>query len=239
MDWCLAFSVIFQSRQIILKRQEILPGMKIMKKILTVITVRNHTICLKWRQSQNGNVKKKTVSVSLIGCDVLSNPERYRHGQAILKGLTKHQTRKWRQIMRTFVVLTVSIVLVSILFCPMVMSAPSMPDDLQIVQPDPSLRKELSAFFSKWDGTSGPTKVFVIVEKIDEEKASLYIWRDGFYPEGVTLGWVRYEAKVIKEYGKYKLWLIGPRGNVVLTVKGNYLDYSAGSNANYRLTRVP
>ncbi len=33
-----------------------------MEKILTVITVRNHTICLKWRQSQNGTVKNQTVT---------------------------------------------------------------------------------------------------------------------------------------------------------------------------------
>ena len=141
--------------------------------------------------------------------------------------------------MRTFVVLAVSIVLVSILFCPMAMSAPSMPDDLQIVQPDPSLPKELSAFFGKWESIAYPMVLFVIVEKIDEEKASLCIWRDGFYPPEVTLGWARYEAKVIKEYGKYKLWFIGPRGNVILTLKGNYLDYSSGPNSNNRLTRVP
>ena len=141
--------------------------------------------------------------------------------------------------MKTFVVLAVTTALVSIFFCPMVMSDPSMPDDLQIVQPDPSLPKELSAFFSKWDGTSGAMKLFVIVEKIDEEKASLYIWRDGFNPLEVILGWARYEAKVIKEYGKYKLWYIGPKGSVVLTVKGNYLDYSSRPNTNIRLIRVP
>ncbi len=83
--------------------------------------------------------------------------------------------------MKTFVVLAVSIVLVSILFCPMVMAAPSMPSDLQIVQPDPSLPKELSAFFGKWEGFSSLTSInlFLIVEKIDDEKASLYIWASG------------------------------------------------------------
>ena len=55
--------------------------------------------------------------------------------------------------MKTFVVLAVSIVLLSILFCPIVMAAPSIPNDVQIVQPDPSLPKELSAFFGKWEGT--------------------------------------------------------------------------------------
>jgi hypothetical protein len=100
--------------------------------------------------------------------------------------------------MKRFVVLAVSIV-----FCPMVMSAPSMPDGLQIVQPDPSLPKELSAFWGKWEGGSSGQDYFLIVEKIDEEKASLWVWRSswGDSPQG----WLRYEAGVIKERGKYKL----------------------------------
>jgi hypothetical protein len=64
--------------------------------------------------------------------------------------------------MKTFVVSAVSIVLVSILFCPMVMAAPPMPDDLQIVQPDPSLPKEISGFFGKWEGTDGVLQYFLI-----------------------------------------------------------------------------
>jgi hypothetical protein len=83
--------------------------------------------------------------------------------------------------MKTFVVLAVSIVLLSILFCPMVMAAPSIPNDVQIIQPDPSLPKELSAFLGKWEGSNSMTSVnyFLIVEKIDEEKASLYMWAGG------------------------------------------------------------
>ena len=111
--------------------------------------------------------------------------------------------------MKTFVVVAVSIVSVSILFCPMAMSAPTMPADLQIVQPDPSLPKELSAFFGKWEGASGLFQYFLIVEKIDEEKASLYVWRSD--PAGT--GWEGYEAKVIKESGKYKLWYLDRFGN--------------------------
>ena len=82
--------------------------------------------------------------------------------------------------MKTFVVSTVSVVLV-ILFCPMVIAAPSVPADVQMVQPEPSLPKELSAFFGKWEGTSSSTGTdfLLIVEKIDEEKASLYLGGDG------------------------------------------------------------
>jgi hypothetical protein len=83
--------------------------------------------------------------------------------------------------MKTFVVLAVSIVLVGILFCPMVVAAFPMPDDVQIAQPDPSLPKELSAFLGKWEGyeSGTTTDYFLIVEKIDEEKASLYVWARG------------------------------------------------------------
>jgi len=37
-----------------MKRQEILPGPEAIKKIVTVRTVTNHIITLKWRQSKNG-----------------------------------------------------------------------------------------------------------------------------------------------------------------------------------------
>ena len=96
--------------------------------------------------------------------------------------------------MKTFDVLAVSIVLVSILFCPMVMSAPSMPNDVQMVQPDPSLPKELSAFFGKWEG-SGTPPYFLIVEKIDEEKASLYICAIVSTESIAAPFWMRYELK--------------------------------------------
>jgi hypothetical protein len=103
--------------------------------------------------------------------------------------------------MKTLVVLAVSIVLVSILSCPMAIAAPSMPSDLQMVQPDPSLPKELSDFFGKWESISYPNAFFVIVEKIDEEKASLYWWSvSPSDPAPPT--WLRREAKVIKERGE-------------------------------------
>ena len=140
--------------------------------------------------------------------------------------------------MKTIVVLAVSIVLVSILFCPMVMSAPSMPNDVQMVQPDPSLPKELAAFWGKWDGLPGVDQYFLIVEKIDEQKASLYVWRSG--PAGT--GWEGYEAKVIKDRGKYKLWFQSRYSSIELTLKGEYLDWSGapkgGPDAGARFIRV-
>jgi hypothetical protein len=136
--------------------------------------------------------------------------------------------------MKTLVVLAVGIVLVSILFCPVVMAAPGMPDGLQIVQPEPSLPKELSAFFGKWEGSATNVEYFLIVEKIDEEKASLWIWRSvsgGDTPRG----WENTEAKVFKDRGKYTLWYMMRWGKVFLTLKGEYLDFSSG----LRLRRVP
>ena len=105
-------------------------------------------------------------------------------------------------------------------------SGPPMPSDLQMVQPDPSLPNELSAFFGKWEGDDGYAKYICIVEKIDNEKASLYIYRSR--AEGAVSGWVRQEGNVIKERGKYKVWFRGSGmfGNIELTLKGEYLDLS-------------
>ena len=141
--------------------------------------------------------------------------------------------------MKTFVVLAVSIVLVSIFFCPMVMAAPSiMPADLQIVQPDPSLPKELSAFFGKWEGLDPSFQWFLIVEKIDEEKASLYWWGSGPAGDrGNVQGWTRREGNVIKERGKYKLWYLGTFGKTEVTLKGEYLESSSRAGT-LRLRRV-
>ena len=116
----------------------------------------------------------------------------------------------------------------------MVMSAPSMPDDLQIVQPDSSLPKELAAFFGKWEGvilTGGGIQFFLIVEKIDEEKASLYTWRS-------DSGWIRYEGTVTKERGKYKIWFRGRFGVNEMTLRGNNLDLYVPPATTITLRRV-
>ena len=139
--------------------------------------------------------------------------------------------------MKTIVVLAVSIVLVSILFCPMAMSAPSMPADLQMVEPDPSLPKELSAFFGKWEGGDGYAEYLFIVEKIDNEKASLYIYRSR-PSETAGAGWFRYEGIAIKEGKKYKVSFRGSVGPVDLMLKGDYLNMST-PQGTMRLRRVP
>lgn len=140
--------------------------------------------------------------------------------------------------MKTFVMLAVSVVLVSILFCPMAMAAPPMPDDLQIVQPDPSLPKEISAFWGKWEGADSWVQHFLIVEKINEKEASLYCWNSDAH--AVSGGWQRYEGNVSKERGKYIIWYSGRYGNHELVFKGEYLDVNTRSPMiNPRLKRVP
>ena len=128
-------------------------------------------------------------------------------------------------------------VLVSILSCSMAIAFPTMPADLQIVQPDPSLPKELSAFFGNWEWISNPAEFFIIVEKIDEEKASLYIWRSGSWPQGTPMGWERIEAKVIKDRAKYKLSYLAPYGDVTYTLMGEDLIGYSGSDG-WQLRRV-
>jgi hypothetical protein len=125
--------------------------------------------------------------------------------------------------MKTIVALAVSIALASALFRPMAMAFPTLPADLQMVQPDPSLSKRLSAFLGKWEGPSGIIQICLIVEKIEEEKASLYIWRSGNIDSFRFPYWERREAKVIKDRGIYKIWYYGPFGSVYFTREGEYL----------------
>ena len=147
--------------------------------------------------------------------------------------------------MKASAVSAVSLALVSILLCPMAMAAPPMPDDVKMVEPDPSLPKEIAGFWGKWEGRGQMMTVFLIIEKIDGEKASVYRWRSGF-PGFVPEGWDRLEANVAKEYGKYKLWWrvseAGNSGINELTLKGKYVEYyyrTVYVTNSVQLTRVP
>ncbi len=119
--------------------------------------------------------------------------------------------------MKTFFLLAVRIVLVSISFSPMTIAAPPMPNDVKMVEPAPSIPKDLAAFFGKWEGADAPEHFFLIVERINEERASLYTFRRNF-------GWSRYEAIVVKEGEKHKLRFRGRAGLVELILSGEYLD---------------
>jgi dienelactone hydrolase len=118
-------------------------------------------------------------------------------------------------------------------------ASPSMPKDVQMVQPDPSLPKELAAFSGKWEGsgydsgTKTQIQLFVIVEKIAEEKAGLYVYHPYF-------GWNRREADVTKESGKYKLWYTGAVGRNEITSTGEGLVFDAKPSwFTINLKRVP
>ena len=148
--------------------------------------------------------------------------------------------------MKIFAVLPVSIVLVGILFCPMVRAAPPIPDFVQIVAPDPSLPKELSAFFGKYEGFNNPFKYFVIVAQIDKEKAVLHIWRDcanSQSPMARFNGWETIDAQVFKERGEYQLWYrsravqgVGSGGSEAV-LQGTYLHLRSPNGA-VRLSRA-
>jgi hypothetical protein len=138
--------------------------------------------------------------------------------------------------MKTFVILAVSIASVNILFCPLAMAAPPMPSDVQMVQPDPSLPKEIAGFWGKWEGRDQLMELFIIVEKIDEEKASVYIWSSAFVT--INEGWKRCEGKIIKENGKYKLHFPYFGDPVYLALKGEYLDVTTPGGEG-QFSRVP
>jgi hypothetical protein len=142
--------------------------------------------------------------------------------------------------MKTFFVLAVSIISLSILLCPLAMAAPPMPNDVQMVKPNPSLPKEIADFWGKWEGGDSFMSLFIIVEKIDEAKASIYIWRSGFGAQAPA-GWERIEAKVNKESGKYRLSFRNPLGSIsVFYLKGKKLvGDTPGGEEDARLSRVP
>jgi hypothetical protein len=123
----------------------------------------------------------------------------------------------------------------------MAMAVPPMPNDVQMVEPDPTLPKELTGFWGKWEASDQTQQLFLIIEKIDEKKANFYLWQSG--TSSVPGGWGRFQARVSKENGKYKLWhRSGPQyGSVVVEykLKGKYLDVSHPRSAGYRYTRVP
>jgi hypothetical protein len=92
----------------------------------------------------------------------------------------------------------------------------------------------------KSESAAGPsnTSIFLIVEKIDAEKASLYFWREGFMSCGEPLDWEREEAMVRKVGGNYELSYHAPRcESVTLSVTGNRLRVTAGGLTLITMTR--
>ncbi len=84
--------------------------------------------------------------------------------------------------------------------------------------------------------------LFLIVEKIDEEKASLYVWRNITNEVPGNPVWTRYEAKVIKDRGRYKLQFQSRFSYNDLTLKGIALDCTGNGHPfepDTRLKRVP
>jgi len=108
--------------------------------------------------------------------------------------------------------------LAAISILPMPAAGMDMPKDSNIIEPDPSLPQGLKEFWGKWEGdSSSKGKLCVIVEKIDLEKASLYLFSEGG-------GWERVVANVVNERGKYAIWFRGRRGANEFTVKGDKME---------------
>ncbi len=110
--------------------------------------------------------------------------------------------------MKKIAVLTAMAVLIIFSFSfATVMAFPSLPNDLNIVQPDPSLPLELSAFLGKWSGraTIISKNFFLIIENIDDKEAFLRISEDG----GV---WETIKGEVSKFGKKYTISFRGKSG---------------------------
>jgi len=87
-------------------------------------------------------------------------------------------------------------------------------------------------------GLSGKKEFFVIVAKIDKEKANLYVWRTGNHRMG-SPGWQRVKAEVIEDRGKYKLRFRGREATSAFTLRGEQLDWTAPPSFSVVLKRVP
>ena len=115
--------------------------------------------------------------------------------------------------------------LIFMLLTPSVLLAlPPIPRDARITEPDPSLPKELTTFLGKWEATGRRAgSMAIIVEKLNEEKANLYIYENS--------RWNRREANVSKEREKYKIWFQGKMGINEMSLKEDgSLTLSWGGN---------
>ena len=132
-------------------------------------------------------------------------------------------------VIRSLIAIPVVVVALSLSLAtapiPATAAPPSIPDDVQMVRPDPSLPKDLAAFSGKGDGrgfdsAKGQIQFFLIVENITKEMATLRVWHS-------VHGWSRREAEVANESGKYKFRYKGPFGKNVITSAGDELVFDA------------
>ena len=105
--------------------------------------------------------------------------------------------------MKVKILLTIGVIICSTLFCSTAMAAPSVPSDVQMIEPDSSLPKELADFWGKWKGGTflGNERLdfLVIVEKIGEKNVNLYFWSS-------RIGkWEKKDAEVVKDGSEYKI----------------------------------
>jgi len=89
-----------------------------------------------------------------------------------------------------------------------------LPEDIEIIEPDPALPDEIRAFSGKWSGTwfggdGGLLKSVLIVEQINDKEAKvIYAWGDE--PKWNTqAGYWRYIAKVNNQHREIKFQGVG------------------------------
>jgi len=114
------------------------------------------------------------------------------------------------------------------------MAFPPMPRGLQLMEPDPSLPKDLKDYWGKWEGKAAAKmeNYSIIIEKIDDKKAILWLAQRG--------GWDKHEANVVEDLGKYKVWYRGRQGLYEFSLKGEKLIWSVPfMSSSIVLTRVP
>jgi hypothetical protein len=104
--------------------------------------------------------------------------------------------------------MVIMFVLFTLVFPSVVVAPPAMPIDLKMVEPDPSLPKELRDFWGKWQGMGYDQyrkryEVFIIIERIDVE--SVDMWGN---PRGE---WKKWNRKVVKIGDEYRIRDISSR----------------------------
>jgi len=107
---------------------------------------------------------------------------------------------------------------------------PTLPNDLNIIPPDPSLPKELAAFSGKWHGVinwgNRSREIAIIFEKISEKEASIY------YYDSELGGWNRNTWTVVNERGTWKIWTRGRTYINTLYMKDGKLVHDIGVAIN-------
>jgi hypothetical protein len=139
----------------------------------------------------------------------------------------------------SFVVLVVLVVVSNLILKPALAGDIPLPDEINIVAPEPDLAKEIAAFSGKWKGIWNGVglEAMLIVEEINDERAKvIYAWGEGSRDKK---GYSRFIAKVIPgskkiEFGRkgnnYEIKFIFEMKKDLRSIKGTREFYSNQGN---------